>query len=350
MADTQCIPQKMRALQYDPSDQKAHINEVDVPRPKDTELLVKVRCASLGPSDCLIFSPDSAVRRAPKCSTTIGREATGVVRQIGNQVLNFEKGDSVGFLGFSGCFDCKACRTWSSSACLDGAKLRGLTDDGYLQEYVIVDARSVVKLPPEIDVPTSGPLCCAGVTAYNAIKQCNLTFGDTVAIIGVGGVGQMAVQYAKAMRLKVIAVDTNGHQLDTAKILKADYTINPETCPKYANDIRKLTYGGVNAAINFTTSKKVYDDMPSMIRWGGIFMAVGATEEPLNVDCRSLISQHYVIKAACSGMAEDLNECLRFSAKHKIKPVAEFKALEEVPAAIEMMKTGKLWNRVCVQF
>ncbi|KAG5756895.1 hypothetical protein H9Q70_000538 [Fusarium xylarioides] len=255
MADMQCIPQKMRALQYDPSDQEAHIIEVDVPRPRDTELL-----------------------------------------------------------------------------------------------YVIVDARSVAKLPPDIDVPSSGPLCCAGLTAYNAIKQCNLTLGDTVAIIGVGGVGQMAVQYAKAMRLKVIAVDTNGHQLDTAKILKADYTINPETCPKYANDIRKLTYGGVNAAINFTTSKKVYDDMPSMIKWGGIFMAVGAAEEPLNVDCKSLISRQHVIKAACNGTAKDLDECLHFSAKHKIKPVVEFRALEEIPAAIEMMRTGKLWNRVCVQF
>ncbi|KAF5716587.1 alcohol dehydrogenase [Fusarium globosum] len=350
MADMQCIPQKMRALQYDPSDQEAHVIEVDVPRPRDTELLVKVRCASLSHSDCLIFSPDSAAGKAVKCPMTMGHEATGVVWKIGNQVLNFEKGDSVGFLGFSGCFDCKACRTWSSSACLDGAKLRGLTDDGYLQEYVIVDARSVAKLPPDIDIPSSGPLCCAGLTAYNAIKQCNLTLGDTVAIIGVGGVGQMAVQYAKAMRLKVIAVDTNGHQLDTAKILKADYTINPETCPKYANDIRKLTYGGVNAAINFTTSKKVYDDMPSMIKWGGIFMAVGAAEEPLNVDCKSLISRQHVIKAACNGTAKDLDECLHFSAKHKIKPVVEFRALEEIPAAIELMRTGKLWNRVCVQF
>ena len=213
-----------------------------------------------------------------------------------------------------------------------------------------MDARSAVKLPPEIDVLASSPLCCAGVTAYNAIKRCGLTVGDSVAIVGVGGVGQMAVQYAKAMGLQVIAVDTNGHQLDAAKIFKADYTLNPETCPSYANDIKKLTKGGVDAAINFTSSKEVYDNMPSMLKWRGILMLVGVVEEPLSFDCMDLIFQKYIIKSSCNGTAKDLDECLRFSAKHGIQPNVEFRTLEEIPATIEMMESGSLWNRVCVQF
>lgn len=108
----------------------------------------------------------------------------------------------------------------------------------------------------------------------------------------------MAVRYAKAMGLEVIAVDTSVHQLDTAKILEADYTINPTICPSYANDVKRLTNRGVDAALNFTPFKDVYDDMPSMLRWGGILMLVGVTEEPLSFDCMDLIFQRYIIKAA----------------------------------------------------
>jgi D-arabinose 1-dehydrogenase-like Zn-dependent alcohol dehydrogenase len=193
-------------------------------------------------------------------------------------------------------------------------------------------------------------LCCAGVTAYNAIKQCNLAAGEAVAIIGVGGVGQMGVQYAKAMGLRVIAVDKNDYQLKTAEQLGADDTINPVACPDYPLKIKTLTNQGVDAALNFTADAKVYDDMPSMLRYGGILMVVGVVKDLLRFDCMDLISQRYVVKAACNGLAKDLDECIRFSVKHNIKPVVEFRDLEDIPAAIAMMEEGKLRHRVCVNF
>lgn len=97
---------------YDPADQKLHLNEVDIPEPSESEILVKVVGASLCHSDCLAFGPDFAMNKTLKVPTTIGHEATGIITQVGKQVKQFEEGDAVGFLAFSGCFDCDACNTW----------------------------------------------------------------------------------------------------------------------------------------------------------------------------------------------------------------------------------------------
>ncbi|KAI8710533.1 PKS-ER domain-containing protein [Fusarium sp. LHS14.1] len=343
------IKATMRAQQYDPADKKLHLNEVEIPKPNESEILVKVVSASLCHSDCLTFDPGLAMSEV-KVPTTLGHEATGVITEVGKQVRQFEEGDAVGFLASSGCFECDACTTWSSVGCPQGLKAQGFTCDGYFQEYVVVDARSAVKLPASLDVASSAPLCCAGVTAYNAIKQCQLTPGKWLAVIGAGGVGQMGVQYAKAMGLNVIAVDIDGGQLDAVKMAGADYTFNPELCPTYADDIKIVTEHGVDAAVSFAPSEKAYDDMPGMIRWGGLLMVVGVVDGPLTIEPLDIIFKRYVIKTACNGTVRTLEECISFSAEHSIKPFVEFIGLEDLPQAIEMMEAGKLRKRVCVKF
>ncbi|KAJ4177110.1 hypothetical protein NW755_014042 [Fusarium falciforme] len=296
------IKATMRAQQYDPADQKLHLNKVEIPKPNESEILVKVVGASLCHSDCLTFDPDLVMNKEVKVPTTIGHEATGIITEVGKQ------------------------------------------------EYVVVDARSAVKLPASLDVASSAPLCCAGVTAYNAIKQCQLTPGKWLAVIGAGGVGQMGIQYAKAMGLNVIAVDIDGGQLDAAKMAGADYTFNPELCPTYADDIKIVTEHGVDAAVSFAPSEKAYDDMPGMIRWGGLLMVVGVVDGPLTIEPLDIIFKRYVIKTACNGTVRTLEECISFSAEHSIKPFVEFIGLEDLPHAIEMMEAGKLRKRVCVKF
>ncbi|KAJ3453921.1 hypothetical protein MRS44_018553 [Fusarium solani] len=305
------IKATMRAQQYDPADQKLHLNEVEIPKPNESEILVKVVGASLCHSDCLTFDPDLVMNKEVKVPTTIGHEATGIITEVGKQ---------------------------------------GFTCDGYFQEYVVVDARSAVKLPANLDIASSAPLCCAGVNAYNAIKECQLTPGKWLAVIGAGGVGQMGIQYAKAMGLNVIAVDINGGQLDAAKMAGADYTFNPELCPTYADDIKIVTEHGVDAAVSFAPSEKAYDDMPGMIRWGGLLMVVGVVDGPLTIEPLDIIFKRYVIKTACNGTVTTLKECIGFSAEHGIKPTVEFIELEDLPQAMEMMEAGKLRKRVCVKF
>ncbi|KAI8710343.1 PKS-ER domain-containing protein [Fusarium sp. LHS14.1] len=321
------IKTTMRAQQYDPADQKLHLNKVEIPKPNKSEILVKVVGASLCHSDCLTFDPDLVMNKEVKVPTTIGHEATGIITEVGKQVRQFEKGDAVGFLASSGCFECDACTTWSSVGCPQGLKAQGFTCDGYFQEYVVVDARSAVKLPASLDVAFSAP-----------------------PVIGAGGVGQMGIQYAKAMGLNVIAVDIDGGQLDAAKMGGADYTFNPELCPTYADDIKIATEHGVDAAVSFAPSEKAYDDMPGMIRWGGLLMVVGVVDGPLTIEPLDIIFKRYVIKTACNGTVRTLEECISFSAEHSIKPFVEFIGLEDLPQAIEMMEAGKLRKRVCVKF
>ncbi|KAH8669237.1 chaperonin 10-like protein [Ilyonectria robusta] len=340
----------MRAQQYDPADQKLHLNEVEIPKPNESEILVKVVGASLCHSDCLTFDPDFTMNKGVEVPTTIGHEATGIITEVGKKVKQFEEGDAVGFLSSSGCFECDACNTWSSVGCPQGLKAQGFTCDGYFQEYVVVDARSAVKLPSSLDVASSAPLCCAGVTAYNAIKECQLTPGKWLAVIGAGGVGQMGIQYAKAMGLNVIAVDISGDQLDAAKMAGADYTFNPELCPTYAGDIKSITEHGVDAAVNFAPSKKAYDDMPAMIRWSGILMVVGVVNDPLTIEPLDTIFKPQTIKTAYNETVKTLQECVDFSAEHNIKPFVEFIKLEELPQAVNMMEAGKLRKRICVKF
>ncbi|KAH6972676.1 chaperonin 10-like protein [Ilyonectria destructans] len=340
----------MRAQQYDPLDQQLHLNEVEVPKPNASEVLVKVVCASLCHSDCLVFDPDFYMNKELKSPATIGHEATGIIVEVGDRVKNFKKGDGVGFLASSGCFECEPCNTWSSVGCSQGLKAQGFNCDGYFQEYVVVDACSAVKLPPNLDLSVSAPLCCAGVTAYNAIKECGLETGEWLAVIGAGGVGQLGIQYAKAMGLKVLAIDINSEQIDAAKLAGADYTFNPRTCPTYVQDVQIITKGGVDAAVNFTASKKAYDDMPPLIRWGGILMIVGVINEPLTFEPLDIIFRRYIIKAACNGTSHDLKECIEFSAEHNIKPVIEFIELEDLPAMIKKMEAGALKGRIGVRF
>ena len=220
--------------------------------------------------------------------------------------------------------------------------------EGYIREYVVVDIRNTLKLPSEIDFFTASRMFCAGVKAYNAVMQCGIATGGSVALIGAGGQGQMAILYAKAMGLKVFVVDTNSRKLDRAKQLGAEYTINPNNCPQYANDIKRVT-GGVDAAINFTPSHKAFDDMSLMLRWGGTRMIVGMANGPLQFDCSDLLSCGCIIKGSGSVTAEDLQQCLRFSIEYQIDPMMQLRTVEEIPHAFAMMETGKLLDRICVQ-
>ncbi|KAJ3535345.1 hypothetical protein NM208_g7167 [Fusarium decemcellulare] len=217
-----------------------------------------------------------------RAASSNGHEATGVIAQVGNR--------------------CDACTSWSRVGYAQGLRAQGFNCDGYFQEYVVVDTRSAVKLPQTENIASLAPLCCA--------------------VIGAGGVGQMGIQYAKAMGLNVITVDINKEQLNAAKMAGADYTLDPSTST-YLDSVQEIMKNDVDAAVNFAPSKQEYDDMPPIIRWGGILMVLGVPREPLMIDPLDIIFEQYVIKTACNGTAKTLEECLRFSTKNNIKSFVE---------------------------
>lgn len=207
----------------------------------------------------MLFEPNDQNLILGVNPVTIGHEASGIVVEAGSEVKGFKEGDAVGFLpAFGCCYDCQPCRTVHNSWCTTGkAGMQGFTGNGYFQEYVCVDARSAMVLPETLDVREAAPLFCAGVTAYHAIDDCELQPGKWIAAIGCGGLGHMGVQYAKAKGLKVIGLDIVDSQLEEAKAQGADHVFNSMTDKDYVKKILEITGGGVDAAVNFTASKKV---------------------------------------------------------------------------------------------
>ncbi|KAF2639918.1 GroES-like protein [Massarina eburnea CBS 473.64] len=345
----------MRAQQYDARDNTLHLNEIPIPTPRAHELLVKIACASLCHSDVMLFEPNDQGLIIGQNPVTIGHEGTGTIVTTGSgaEARKFSKGDEVGFIcPVDCCFECANCRNVHNAWCVTGkVRMQGFTVDGYFQEFAVVDARNAMVLPDSLDVKTAAPLFCAGVTAYHAIEDCNLEPGQWVAVIGCGGLGHLGIQYAKAMGLQVIGLDIAPQALEEAKKCGADHVFNSSKDPDWKAKLLEITSGGVDAAVNFSASKRSYDDCPAILRPGqGLLMVVGIPREPLQLNALDIALGRYRVKGANNGTCYNMRPAIEFSAKHTIQPHLTTYKLEEVPKMIELMNSHKAQGRMGVVF
>ncbi|KAH4236340.1 hypothetical protein HBI52_016700 [Parastagonospora nodorum] len=346
----------MRAQQFDHRDNQLHLNEVPIPTPQAHELLVKMSCASLCHSDTMLFVPnEQGLILGPNPVVTIGHEGTGRVVSTGSGEIasRFSKGDPVGFIcPVDCCFECYACKEVHNSWCKTGkTQMQGFGRDGYFAEYAVVDARNAMVLPDNLDPKYSAPLFCAGVTAYHGIADCELPPGSWLAVIGCGGLGHMGIQYAKAMGYKVISIDITEAALEEARSCGADHVLNSISDKDYKKKITEITGGGVHAAVNFTASKKSYDDCPAIVKPGeGTIMVVGIPQQPLEFNGLDIALGRYKVKGSNNGTCYNMKAAIEFSAKHNIKPHMSTYKLEEVPKMIELMNAHKAQGRMGVVF
>ncbi|QDS69627.1 hypothetical protein FKW77_008925 [Venturia effusa] len=341
-----------RAMQYDGADNKVHLKEIPIPTPGPGKILVKIACTSLCHSDVMLFEPNDQGLILRSKPVTMGHEASGTVVELGEGVTAFNVGDPVGFLPATDCcFECEPCRKTHNAWCEKGCLMQGFGVDGFFQEYAVVEARGAMVLPDGIDLVEAAPLFCAGVTAYHAVEDAGCEPGEWMAIIGCGGLGHLGIQYAKAMQLKVIAIDLSSTQLEEAKACGADHVFNPLTDDDYIASILTLTNGGVKAGVNFTASKKSYDDMPQIIKPGvGTIMVVGIPLKPLEFNAMDIALGRYKVKGSNNGMSYNMRPAIEFSAKYGIKPHLTYFGLEQLPEMIEIMHSGKTRGRLAVRF
>jgi alcohol dehydrogenase, propanol-preferring len=205
---------------------------------------------------------------------------------------------------------------------------------------------------PELLV--SGEICCVDLLthlAFHAVDSCELKAGQWLAVIGAGGLGQLAVQYAKAMEANVVAVDVNDTTLENAKAQGADAIFNSRTNPGYVEEIKKLTNGGVHAAAVFSNAKQAYASAPSIIRTGGTLMVIGLPHEPLQISAMDLALQKYKIKSESTSIPQRMPKAIEFTAKHNISPEVDLrKGLESLAGMVEDMKSGKATKRMAIVF
>lgn len=232
----------------------------------------------------------------------------------------------------------------------------GFAVDGFFAEYAVVPYQNAMVLPEKLDPVAAAPLFCAGVTAYHAIDDLRLPAGSWVAVVGCGGLGHLGIKYAVAKGYKVIGIDMSAAALEEAKASGATHVFDPSAArtddgQSYISRILEITGGGVDAAVNFTASKRAYDAMPDIIRPArGIFMVVGIPSEPLQINAYDIAMNKFRVMGSNNGQCYNMRPAIEFSAEHGISSSIEYHTLDQLPQMVEKMRSHKARGRLAVKF
>ncbi|KLN96373.1 alcohol dehydrogenase AdhP [Moellerella wisconsensis] len=309
------------------------------------EALLKMEC-------CGVCHTDLHVKNADFGDVTgviLGHEGVGVVTEVAEGVTSLKVGDraSVAWF-FQGCGHCEYCNSGNETFCRE-VKNAGYTIDGAMAEECIVTADYAVKVPDGLDSAAASSITCAGVTTYKAIKKSEIKPGQWIAVYGLGGLGNLALQYAKnVFNAKVIAIDVNDSQLKLAKELGADLILNPKT--DNVDEIIQQQIGGVHAAVVTAVAKSAFNSAVNSVRAAGRIVAVGLPVETMDLSIPRLVLDGIEVVGSLVGTREDLKEAFQFAAEGKVVPKVTMRPLEDINTIFEEMEQGKFTGRMVIDF
>lgn len=324
-------------------DHKAEVVEREVPKPGYGEALLDMEC-------CGVCHTDLHVKNADFGDVTgrvLGHEGIGKVIEVGEGVTSLKVGDraSVAWF-FEGCGHCEYCTTGRETLCRS-VKNAGYTADGGMAQKVLVTADYSVKVPDGLGSAEASSITCAGVTVYKAIKETHAKAGDWVVISGLGGLGNLALQYAKKVfNLKVIAVDVNEGQLEFAKEYGADMTVNP--AKENLGEIAQEKVGGVHAAVVTAVAKSAFNDAVASVRAGGRVVAVGLPSDSMDLNIPRLVLDGIQVVGSLVGTREDLKEAFQFGAEGLVVPKVEMRHMHEINDIFDEMEAGTIRGRMVI--
>ncbi|ORA40104.1 alcohol dehydrogenase catalytic domain-containing protein [Mycobacterium aquaticum] len=272
-----------------------------------------------------------------------GHEIVGVIEEVGSGVHAWAPGDRVG-VGFLGghCNECEFCRRGDFVNCTDQPQV-GLNHDGGYAEVVYTRATGVVRVPQEFDAKLAAPLLCAGLTVYNALRHIDAVPGALVAIQGIGGLGHLGVQYAKALGYSVAAIARGQEKAELARKLGADVYIDSAAVDAGS---ALLELGGAAAIVATATNGASMGPLVNGLRPRGQFIVVGAAPDPLSVQTLDLILAGRSIVGSLTGSSIDNEDNLAFTIARGIAPMIEVIPFEEAPKAYARMMSGQARFRV----
>jgi D-arabinose 1-dehydrogenase-like Zn-dependent alcohol dehydrogenase len=331
---------KMRAMVVPQARGGLHMEERDLPEPGRHEVRIRVHACGVCHSDSITVEgamPGIVYPRIP------GHEVIGVIDALGPDVEGWEMGQRVGVGWFGGsCGYCRQCRRGNAFACETFTSITGVTRDGGYATHMLALASAAAKVPDALNSVESAPLLCAGVTTFNALRHCGARPGDVVAIVGVGGLGHLAVQYAARQGFRTVAVNRGRDKENLAKSLGAhDYIDNAATDPAKALQ----AMGGAKAILATVTSAQAMQAVAGGLGANGTMMVIGAVG-PITVDSLHLISKSAAVRGWYSGTAPDSEDTLSFSQLNSVAPMNEIFPLEQAQAAYDRMMSGNARFRV----
>lgn len=336
----------MKAAVVNQFKENLEIKEVPVPTPSHGEVLIKMEACGVCHTDLHAAHGDWPVK--PKLPVIPGHEGVGLVQQVGDGVTSLKVGDRVGVPWlFSACGECEYCLSGQETLCpnqLNG----GYSADGGFAEYCVAPANYVARIPDGVDPVEIAPILCAGVTTYKALKVSGAKAGDWVAIYGIGGLGHVALQYAKAMGFNVAAVDISNEKLELAKELGADLTFNgKESDPAQAI---KDKVGGVQAAISVAVNKVAFEQAYHSVKRGGSVVLVGLPNDEIPVPIFDTVLNGVTVKGSIVGTRKDMQEALQFAADGKVRAIISEAKLDDINHVFEKMEKGQINGRIVLTF
>ncbi|WP_295045104.1 alcohol dehydrogenase AdhP [uncultured Paracoccus sp.] len=322
------------------------IDEVPIPEPGPGQIQVAIKASGVCHTDLHAAEGDWPVRPNPPFIP--GHEGVGFVSAVGAGVRHVKEGDRVGVPWlYSACGFCKHCLGGWETLC-ESQQNTGYSVNGGFAEYVVADPNYVGHLPGNVDFAEIAPVLCAGVTVYKGLKVTETKPGDWVVISGVGGLGHMAVQYAKAMGMKVAAVDIDEGKLALARELGATVTVNAMTEDPVAR-IRKETDGGAQGVLVTAVSPKAFQQAVGMVGRGGTVALNGLPPGDFPLDIFGMVLNGVTVRGSIVGTRLDLQESLDFAADGKVRATIHKARLEDVNDIFARMHKGQIEGRMVLE-
>jgi D-arabinose 1-dehydrogenase-like Zn-dependent alcohol dehydrogenase len=316
------------------------IVERDIPEPAPGQVRIKVQACGVCHSDVLTKEgswPGIQYPRVP------GHEVAGVIDELGVGVSAWKKGQRVG-VGWHGGQDgtCRECRRGDFRNCRN-LKIAGISYDGGYQQYMVAPVEALVPIPDTLSDVEAAPLLCAGITTFNALRHSGASPGDLVAVLGIGGLGHLGIQFANKFGYHVVAIGRGSENAALAKKLGASVYIDSQST-NAAEALQEL--GGARVILATAPSSKAMSELIDGLGPNGELMVIGATFDPIEVTPVQLISGSRTIQGWAAGTPADSEDTLHFAEQTGVRPVIETYPLEKADEAYARMMSGKAQFRV----
>ncbi|MGA8233782.1 MAG: alcohol dehydrogenase AdhP [Candidatus Acidiferrales bacterium] len=318
------------------------IQEVPIPTPGPGQALVEVFATGVCHTDLHAVDGDWPIKPAPPFIP--GHEGAGIVVALGPGVTHLREGDRVGTAWlFSACGHCDYCLSGWETLCPQQQN-SGYSVNGSFAQYTLGQADYLGRIPKNLSFANAAPILCAGVTTYKGLKMTEARPGEWVVISGVGGLGHVAIQYAKAMGLHVAAVDLGPEKMALARKLGAEFTIDAKTQDP-AKEIQKQI-GGAHGVLVTAVSPIAFKQAMGMLRRGGTCVLNGLPPGEFPVSIFDVVLNGYTIRGSIVGTRLDLEQALAFAAEGKVKATIEILPLESINDVFSRLKKGQVNGRV----
>jgi D-arabinose 1-dehydrogenase-like Zn-dependent alcohol dehydrogenase len=334
---------RMRAMQVTKAKGPFELVEREIPEPGPGDVRVKVQACGVCHSDMFVKEGLWPGLQYPRIT---GHEIAGVVDALGAGVKGWKVGDRVGIGWYGGhCGYCDSCRRGDFELCLNDREVTGFSRDGGYAEYTIAHAPTLARIPDDLSAVDAGPLMCAGVTTFNSLRHAGAGPGEVVAVLGIGGLGHLGVQYAAKMGYKTVAIARGADKASLAKKMGAHVYIDSQT-QDVAGELKNL--GGATVILATVTNGKAMTAALGGLAIDGKLVVLGAADTPLEVPAVTLIGERTSVMGWPSGSSIDSQDTMAFSALTGVKPMTQAFPLERATEAYELMLSGKARFRAVI--